>query len=438
MTLHHADPEPNLDDADGPLPGPRPTRRPRPGSAGAAFAHRDFRRMWIGSFASNIGTWMQTVVLGSYGYRLTGSSAFVGLLTFAQLGPLLLLSLIGGVVADLVDRRRLLIVLQLVQAAAALALAGIVAATSSPPLWSLFACVLVIGVANAVNAPAWSSVLPALVGKRDLPGAISLNSTMINGTRVIGPAIAGVLYPLFGPAWIFVVNAVTYLFIVAALLVIHLPAIPKAAEKGWERLATGFRVARADPVVGRILIALPIFSFFCLPFVGLFAPLVEKDLGLSSKSLAYGLLYAVFGLGAMIGSLAIGTVLVGIDKRRLVRVGFALFAVFIMLFGLLRQPALAYPVVFLLGAVYFGTTTSMLTVLQSQIDDAVRGRVMALWFMGFGGTVPLGGLVFGPVLDATNGTVVLGIGAVVALLLAWWCDLRRVSATVSTTSLEPV
>jgi MFS family permease len=403
--------------------------RHRPGSARAAFAHRDFRRMWIGSFASNIGTWMQTVVLGSYAFRLTGSASAVAVLTFAQLGPLLVLSIVGGYLADAVNRKRLLIGLQAAQGLLSLVLAGVVATVAEPHVATLFVIVLLIGVANALNAPAWSAVLPHLVGRRDLPGAISLNSTMVNGTRVIGPAVAGVLYPVLGAAPIFVINAVTYLALIGALLVIRFPEIPTTAETGLARLTGGFRAAKAEPVVGRILVVLPIFSFFCLPFIGLFPAIVESDMGLDSKTLTYGLLYASFGLGAMLGSLSIGTVFVGVDKRVLVRVGFAGFAVMLFLFGLVQTPALAFPVVFVLGAFYFGSTTSMLTVVQTVVGDDVRGRVMALWFMGFGGTVPFGGLAFGPVLDATSGTVVLTVGAVVAAILAATTDLRALAGS---------
>lgn len=425
MTLRRHDPEPIPEDVEEALlEGDDYPARHR-GTARAAFAHREFRLMWFGSFGSNIGSWMQQVVLGSYAYRLTGSGAFVGLLVFAQLGPLLVLSIPGGVLADVVDRRRLLMLLQVVQAVFSLLLALVVASSDDPSRLLLFGCVLGIGIANALNAPAWSTVLPALVGKEDLPGAVSLNSTMINGTRVVGPAIAGVLYPVLGASWIFVINAATYLFVIVALLVVRFPAIPKATERGWRRLSAGFRVARSDRVVGRILVVLPLFSFFCLPFVGLFAAVAEIDLGLNSKSLAYGLLYACFGLGAALGSLAIGTVLANSDRGQVVRLGLVGFSGALLAFGLLRHPVPAYPVVFVLGAVYFGTTTAMLTILQTRLDDKVRGRVMSLWFMGFGGTVPLGGLVFGPLLDATSGTVVLGIGAGCALLLAIFTDLSR-------------
>jgi MFS family permease len=393
------------------------------GTTRSALAHREFRLMWLGSFASNIGTWMQTVVLGSYAYKLTESSVFVGALAFAQLGPLLLLSVVGGMVADALDRRKLLVILQSEQLLFSLALAAIVAGADDPSRVLIFGCVLAVGIGNALNAPVWGAVVPSLVGQEDLGAAIALNSTMINGSRVIGPAIAGILYPIFGAAWMFTANAVTYIFVILALLVVRFPDVPKATEQGWQRLMGGFRAARENAIVGRILITLAVFSLFALPFVTLFPALAEKDLGLSSDSLGYGLLYASFGLGACLGALSIGTVLASVAKMRLVRVGLLGFAVMMALWGLLRVPAPAYPVVFVLGAVYFGTTTAMLTVLQTVLSEEVRGRVMALWFMAFGGTVAIAGLAFGPVLDATNGTVVLGIGAVTAALLAWWCDL---------------
>jgi len=397
------------------------------GTTRSALAHREFRLMWLGSFASNIGTWMQTVVLGSYAYKLTESSAFVGALAFAQLGPLLLLSVVGGMVADALDRRKLLMILQTEQLVFSLALAALVAGADDPSRVLIFGCVLAVGIGNAINAPVWGAVVPSLVGQEDLGAAIALNSTMINGSRVIGPAIAGILYPIFGAAWMFTANAVTYLFVILALFVVRFPAVPRTAEQGWQRLMGGFRVARENVVVGRILLALAVFSLFSLPFVTLFPALAEKDLGLSSDSLGYGLFYAVFGLGACVGALSIGTVLAGAEKMRLVRVGLVGFAVMMGIWGLLRAPAPAYPVIFVLGAVYFGTTTAMLTVLQTVLTEEVRGRVMALWFMAFGGMVAIAGLAFGPVLDATNGTVVLGIGAVTAAVLAWWCDLPRLA-----------
>ncbi|MBK9178499.1 MAG: MFS transporter [Acidimicrobiales bacterium] len=395
-----------------------------PGTARAALAHRDFRIVWIGAFASNIGTWMQNVTLGAWAYELTRSPTFVGVLIFAQLGPMLLLSLVGGALADAVDRRRLLIALQLEQLLFAGVLAAL-AAAGSPPKAAIVATVAAIGVGNALNAPAWQAMVPSLVGRKDLPGAISLNSTQMNASRVVGPALGGVIYPLAGAAGVFAINAGTYVFVVIALLAVRVPAAVHHAggPGGMRRLLGGFAVARADALVRRILVTLTVFSFFCLPFIGQFPVLAAENLGLNPRSLAYGLLYACFGLGAVSGALSVGTVLAGADRHRLVRRALAGFAVALAGYALLRSPALAYPVIVLVGFTYFAAITSLSTVLQQHLHDRVRGRVMALWMMGFGGTVPLGNLVAGPLVDVVGITAIVLAGAVVAAALAWWCDL---------------
>ncbi len=395
----------------------------RPGSARAALAYPDFRRMWIGSFASNIGTWMQNVVLPAYVYERTGKASIVGLLVFAQLGPLLLLSIPAGVIADRFDRRRWLIAMQLVQLTFSVLLFPL--AASDAPIWSLFAVALGVGIGNALNAPAWSAMLPTLVSKADLPGSISLNSTMINGSRVVGPIIVAVLSPLgVTTSQFFLLNAVTYLFVVMALLATHLGPPPKVHhEQGWRQFTAGVRLAKSKPVVSRLLLSLTTFSFLSLPYVGLFPAVAELNFGIQEKSSTYKWLYATWGFGAALGGLAIGTVFVSWDKRRLIRLGFGSFAVCLTAFALVREPIGAFVAGFFLGISYFGTTTSMMTIVQSRLADHERGRVMSLWFMAFGGTVPLGNLVFGPVIDAVGARWVLVGGAVWALFLSWWCDI---------------
>jgi MFS family permease len=369
---------------------------------------------------------MQNVVLPAYVYERTGKASVVGLLVFAQLGPLLLLSIPAGVIADRFDRRRWLVAMQIVQMCFSVALAPLVAADA--PLWSLFGVALGVGVGNALNAPAWSAMLPTLVSKKDLPGSISLNSAMINGSRVIGPIIVASLSP-FGvtSSQFFLINAVTYLFVVFALLSVHLPAPPAVAhEPGWRQFSAGLRLARDQPVTGRLLISLTTFSFLSLPFVGLFPAVAGLNFGIDEKTPTYKWLYATWGLGACLGGLAIGTVFVGWDKRRLIRSGFAAFAVCLTAFALAREPIGGFIAGFVLGFAYFGTTTSMLTIMQSRLADHERGRVMSLWFMAFGGTVPLGNLVFGPVIDAVGARIVLLGGAAWALWLAWWCNIEAI------------
>jgi predicted MFS family arabinose efflux permease len=366
---------------------------------------------------------MQNVVLSAFGYRLTGSAAYVSLLQFAQLGPLLFLATPAGVLADRVDRRKLLVGMLLQQLVFSVLLAWL-ARGGNPDRTLLVVLVLIIGAGNAFTGPAIGASLPMLVPRGDLAGAVSLQSFQMNASRVIGPAIGGVLYPVFGAAAVFAVNAATYLFAVASILAVRFPrpARRDGDAKGWAQLFSGFRLARHDPLIRRALTTIASMSFFCLAFVGLMPVIAADNLGMEVRSLSYGLLYAGFGSGAALGAMSIGTVLAQRSKARIVRRGFVAFAVLLAAFGLVRSPAVAYPVAIALGFAYFAVVTSLSTILQQHLEDHMRGRVMALWIMGFGGTVPLGTLAAGPVADHTSITVVVLIGAAVALLLARYAD----------------
>ena len=398
------------------------------GTAQAALKHRNFRILYFGTFASNIGTWMQNVVLGAYAYKLTGSAAYVGLLYFAQLGPLLL-STVGGVLADVVDRRRLLVAAQLAQLGFSVVLA-VVALETHPSLVLIAAAVFAVGIANAIGAPGLNAILPTLVPREDLPGAVSLASVQMNLSRVIGPPIGAILYARFNAAPVFAVNAVTYLFAVIGLLWARYPrhANARVAEQGFARLLSGVNIARRDPLIARILVTLTSFSFVSVAFVGLLPVIAAKNLDMGVKTWQYGVFYACFGLGAALGAVSVGTFFARVPKARLLRPGFFAFAAVLADFALLRVPGPAYPVVLVLGYAYFDVNTALSTLLQAHLADDQRGRVMALWIMGFGGTVPLGVLVGGVVIHATSITEVLLAGAVWAVVLAAWSNVRTLQA----------
>jgi MFS family permease len=419
--------EPGAEDAmDAFVDGDRTLVR---GTAQAALRHREFRIVWSGMFASNIGTWMQNVLLGAYGFTLTHSETYVAILFFAQLGPLLLFSNLGGVLADVLDRRRLLLVCQVQQLVFSLALAALTT-SSHPDEVLLVLCVLVIGIGNAIGAPAVNSILPTLVPKPDLPGAVALQSVQMNLSRVIGPAIGAAIYAGVGASPVFVLNALTYLFAIVALLAVDYPRHGATTSTGGvgARLAEGFAVVREDPLVRRVLVTLVTLSFFSLMFIGLFPALAADNLDVAPRSVTYGVLYAVFGLGAACGAISVGTWFAAVPKARLVRPALIAFGVLLGAFALVRQPWQAFAVAPLLGYAYFVVITSLSTVLQQHVEDEVRGRVMALWIMGFGGTVPVGVLVGGPLAQATSITAVVLLGAAVAIALAGYADLTRAGA----------
>jgi MFS family permease len=421
------DHDPSAEDAtDALVDGDQPLAT---GTAAAALRHRDFRVVWAGTFASNVGTWMQNVLLGAFALDLTGDPSYVGLVFFAQLGPLLFLAPLGGTLADILDRRKLLIWMQLEQVVFSVLLA-VLASASHPSKWGIFLCVLAIGIGNALSGPAISALLPTLVPREDLPGAVSLQSVQMNLSRVIGPAIGAPLYAAFGVGTVFGLNALTYAFAIGSLIVARYPArvVRSAAETGLARFLSGFRLARADPLIRRILITMTLFSFFSLTFVGLMPEIAKANFAIGPKNAVYGYLYATFGLGAALGAVTVGTYLAHHSKAKIARGSLVAFAVLLTGFALVREAGLAFPVAFVLGFVYFMTITSLSISLQAHLDDAIRGRIMALWIMSFGGVVPLGVLAGGVVLDVISITALLLIGAAVALVLAWYCDLRAVGA----------
>lgn len=433
MTVHEepveSSGEPSLEEIEESLlKGDTPYR---PGSARAALRHPDFRTLYFGAFASNIGSWMQNVVLAAWALEISGSATFVGVIIFAQLGPLLLVTPLGGLLADALDRRRLLVAAQIEQLVMSVVL-GLLALGGEPNRAVLAGVVFLIGMGGAVNAPTWSAMVPTMVGRRDLPGAISLNSTQMNGSRVIGPAIGGLLFPALGPSGVFFVNAATYLAVIGVLLAVRLPEVERTTlrNQGLRQLLGGVAVARRDPLVRRILLLLATFSLVCLTFVGQMPVVAEDNYGFDVRSFAYGLLYALFGLGAMLGSISLGTIWSERSKAAMVRWALLFYAGFLALFALFTDPVAAFPLAFLVGFAYFVFITAMSTVLQHDLDDKVRGRVMALWLMGFGGTVPVGNLLAGPIIEATSITAVMLVGAAVAVVLSRFADLQRLGGRV--------
>lgn len=383
--------------------------------------------MWSANFMSNIGTWMQNVVLPAYVYSRTGSASSVAFFTFAQLGPMLLLSIPAGVIADRVDRRKWLIVAQAVQMSFSVLL-GIFASIDSS-IVLLFLANLGVGIGNSMNAPAFSAVLPSLVRPEDLGGSISLSSTSVNGSRVAGPVVVAVLMSWgVTTSQVFFLNAATYLFVTWAVMRISIPGAIPSKESGMRSFTLGFRTANERRDIGRILLSMTSFSLISLPFVGLFAAVADLNFGIEPRTSLYKWLYATWGTGAMFGALSVGTVFAGTDKRRLARNGFLGFGIAMTAFAASSTTVLAFVTGFFLGAAYFATTTSLMTVLQSRLETQIRARVLSLWFMAFGGTIPIGNLIFGPVMDALGSRPVLFIGAAWAIFLWKWCDIARLDA----------
>lgn len=404
-----------------PLSAGAPTHRFRPGSPRGALSHRAFRWVFLGSFASNIGTWMQNVTLAVVANRLTHQATFVGLVVFAQLGPTLFLAPLGGVVADRVNRKTIMICAATAQTTFSLALA-FVAHGDNPSRAGLVLIVAGIGISGAFYAPAANATLPELVDRADLAGAVSLNSFAMNASRVIGPLLA----TLFGGAsmaWlVFSINGATYLFVIAAVLVVDFSGAPPVHVGEGRRpgFVHGLRAVHADRVTERLLVTVALYSLCSLIFIYQMPVLAQDNLGITDR--AYQFLFGTFGLGAAVGAIAVGTVLANLPRPRVARVSLAAFAVSLAIFGLIRSPKLAFPVAFTTGFTYFVVITTMSTILQQRVSDSMRGRVMGLWQMGWAGLVPVGSLVAGPIIDAHGVTPVIMGGAIAAAALVFYAD----------------
>lgn len=387
------------------------------GTARDALAVPEFRRLYIGTALSNTGRWLQTAALGVLGWQLTESSAFLGAIVFAQLLPLGLLSLLGGSLADTADRRKLLMGSQIWQMVWTFVLAALlIDGEISRAL--LLAIVFVIGLGQGLYAPALTSVIPAIAGDRNLSAAIALNSMQTNGTRIVGPALGGFMVSYWGFAEVFAINAASYVFVIVAIYRTIIPQAVGTSRSFKERIFGGFTVAFRAPQVGRPLLLMCLFAFFCLPFIGQLPAIAELNLGIASDSPSYGWFYAMFGLGGLGGATMVGTVFLRTPSAKVAPITLAAFAVSLGWLAVVRDPNWAYLSIFLVGLFYFALPTALATAWQEHVDATIRGRVAALWILSFGGTIPFANIIAGSLIEVTSLQTVLLGGAVIAALLS--------------------
>lgn len=390
---------------------------PRPGTARDALAQPDFRRIYLASFISNAGRWMQNTSLGVLAWEITESPAYLGAMIFANLGPLAILSLIGGSLADTADRRKLLLATQMWQMAWSFLLAAMVIDDQIGPV-TLFIIVFIIGLGQGIYAPTFTSVLPSLAGPRNLSAAIAMNSAQVNAARVIGPAIGGWLTSRLGFAEVFALNAATYIIVLAALWITPIPRAKAVARSLADRIFGGFRIAWRARQVGQPLLTMTVFSFLCLPFIGQLPAIAEVNLGVDAQSTEYGWFYALFGAGALAGALSSSTVFVRVPRRVMLRTTLLGFAGALAWLALLEQISIAYGAIAVLGFFYFILPVVLSTAWQEHVDDTIRGRIAALWVLSFGGSVPIANVIAGPIVEATSLEAVMLFGAAAAAGLA--------------------
>ncbi len=366
---------------------------------------------------SQIGTWMQTIVLGAFIYDRTKSPFAVGIITFAQLGPMLFLPTVGGWMTDRFDVRKFILIMQTWQVLCVLALAYVLA---RPELsfTGIFLCVLGVGIGNAMIGPAWGSSVPSLAGPENLRAAVSLNSTQMNAARVIGPALGGILFPIIGASGVMLLNAASFAFVMAAVYLVRFPTRTPGVN-ATSGLGGGLEMLRTDPFVRRIIVSVFALALFTLTFLYQLPTIAGANFGIDVKSSAYGWLYASLGGGAVLGAIGLSTFLVRRDPFKVIRSGLIGVTVILAVLLVVRQASLAYPLIFILGISYQLVVIGLNASAQSHVPLERRGHLMGLWMTALGGTVPIGMLLAGAVAQRTSITVVIGYGCVVAAWVTW-------------------
>jgi len=388
-----------------------------------ALAHRNFRLFFIGQGISLVGTWMQNVGEGWLILTLTNSPFYVGLTAALSSVGVLLFSLYAGVIADRVDKRRFIILMQLAFMIEAFTV-SILIWTNAIAVWQVLVLATTLGIASAFDIPMRQAFVVEMVGKDDLMNAIALNSSLFNAARVIGPAIAGLLIGTVGIAWCYFLNGLSYIAVIAGLLMMRLPYDPRPPKttSAW----TGFREVlvylRNDQRLRVLMILTAMLSVFGFPYIAMM-PVFARDV-LNRGATGYGALTSSIGIGAVVGALGIALASARIRARgRLMLIGGTAFGILLILFSASRVLALSMVLLALAGCAMIVNNAITNTLIQTTAPDHLRGRVMGFYSFVFVGMAPFGAFLFGVVAEHVGVPTTLAAGgAIVALAvtIAGW------------------
>lgn len=384
-----------------------------------ALRHRNYRLFFAGQGLSLVGTWMQRLAVSWLVYRLTGSPFLLGLAGFVGQLPLFIFASFAGVFVDRWDRYRLLLVTQLLALIQALLLAGLTL-TGHIAVWQIFVLAACLGVINAFDMPARQSFVIDLVGQRkeDLPNAIALNSVMVNGSRLAGPFLAGLAVAAFGEGVCFLLNSLSFLAIVAALLLMKVTpgSSAKRKSRAMAGLVEGYRYAFGFPPIRYTLIALGLVSLMGMSYQVLMPVFAGKVLRGGPSTL--GFLMAAAGVGALVSAVNLASRKSAVGIERMIVLGSALFGLGLVAFSLSRHMALSLVCMLVAGFGMMTSLTSCNTMLQTAVDEDKRGRVMSLYAMAFQGMTPFGGLLAGSLASHVGAPNTVMVGGACCLATA--------------------
>jgi MFS family permease len=392
-----------------------------------ALQYRNFQLFFSGQLISLIGTWMQNLAQAWLVYRLTGSMVLLGGVSFCSQIPIFLFSTVGGIVADRYSRHRVVIATQTLSMLLALALAALTL-THTVQIWHIFVLSALLGVVNAFDIPARQSFIVDMVGRADLMNAIALNSSMFNASRVVGPAIAGMLIAAIGEGWCFFANGVSYIAVIVGLLLMRVERHERVAERGSPlgKIVEGFRFVIHSPAIHALLILLGIASVTGMPFTVLMPVFADHILHGGPKAL--GWLTGCAGIGALAAALLLASrqTLKGLSVW--VAIASTAFGVGLVIFAMSRTFLFSAAILVPVGFSLMLQMGSSNTLIQSMVPDQLRGRVMGVYSMMIMGMAPFGGLLAGVVADRLGAPVTVAIGGAICLISAgiFWTQLAGI------------
>jgi predicted MFS family arabinose efflux permease len=393
-----------------------------------AFQYRDFRLMWIGACTSSIGTWMQIVAQGWLIYRLSHSAFLLALDQFLAGIPIFLFSLIGGVVADRIERRKILLMSQWVQMASAGTLT-ILIILGLQHVWPILCLSFVSGLAQAFGGPAYQALIPTLVDRDDMPNAIALNSIQFNLAVTVGPALAGVTLGKLGEKWCFGLNALSFLAPIVSLSMIATRFLPESTKESlFGSLKQGIRFVRQQASMEALIVLAFCMTALSMP-MRTYIPVFVKDIFHRGPE-TYGNLLSLMGVGSICGSLAVAGIGNIRHKGRFALTMLICLGAGISGFSLSTFLPLSYTMLVFVGASMMAVFATVTSLVQLITTNEMRGRVMSVYNCAFRGGMPMGNLLSGWLVPMFTAPIVLGVNGLVLMLVAVYFLLvqRRVAA----------
>lgn len=395
----------------------------------AALKHYNYRLYFIGMTVSMMGTWMQTTAQGYFIYELTNSTTYLGLVVFMGGISTWLFTLIGGAVADRIPRRKLILSMQTSMMILAFILGALTFSNAVQP-WHLLVLAFLLGAANAFDVPARISFVLELVAHDDMTNAIAWNSTVQNIASLIGPSLAGFTYAAFGAAWCFTINGISFIAMIIALLLMRIEYAPQDihSSKAFTDITEGIRYIFSSRLILSLTGAIGLVNILCFGLLNLLPAWVTDVL--HGDEVTNGLLFSARGFGALICALVLASLVKYKIRGKLWIIGFLVTPVALFIFALVRWIPLSLAMMVVIGWSLMMITNNANAMIQSEIPNALRGRVTSFFVLVYNGAIPIGALLGGVATQRVGAPITIIVSAVILLffaLVAWFFfpDIRR-------------